>query len=107
MEETLKEIVNHLRNLGDGKIQPIDASCGLCWEISENFYVQLHALVMFSLYPNFSGSAEYPIPHSEFKASHAFNHFDNLWDDSAYGNERRKFCLWCADEIERTGGLRT
>lgn len=96
-----KEAAEHCRRLGLKEIDPSIRMVGLCHEISLKYLIHLSNEIDFSLYPNFSGDLIYPIKSpcgtdpGEF-----YNNCRDAWQ-GLYGDERRKFCLWAADELEK------
>lgn len=97
-----RKIAEHCRKLGNGKIEPYNTRHGLCREIYDNYQVDIYKLVDFEKYPEFSGDEYYPVKHPWFKdARDAYQEQRNLLWVGEYGEARRKFCLWVADEITR------
>lgn len=104
-----QEMVDYCRNMGNRKIKPRRKAFGLCTEFKEEFENQgvmtnLGHHIDFTKYPNFSGNPHYPIKSFNNRYAPITKHklTKNLWDKrTKYGKERYKFCLWCADELER------
>lgn len=89
-------VAQHLRNLGEGTVQPSIKRLGVCSELKIKFNIKDDFLVeMFSEWPEHDGAEpEFPVAErSEFMR-------DNLWNDSEYGRKRRRLCLWLADKFD-------
>ena len=97
-----QEMVDYCRSVGNGK-KEIKGEYGFCRYFYDVFDISLTFLIEFSLYPSFSGYKAYPVPHP-MGAKEAYEQLvlrqDAAWMGK-YGDERRKFCRWCADELER------
>jgi len=101
--ETKLEMIKYLRGLASGKIKPRILAIGLCNNFHFKFNVNIMALVKFKNFPEYSGDEVYPIksPNKEIIALDYYELVENAWI-GRYGNSRKRFCAWCADEIERT-----
>lgn len=104
-----QEMVEYCRQLGTGEIKPKRKAFGLCDNFNPYFNIihrksTLEYMIDFTQYPNFSGITAYPIK-SFSTTSNPFNMYlvtNDKWNRyTKYGRERYKFCLWCADELER------
>ena len=89
-----------LRDLGTGKRRPKCSAEGLC--------VEMCAFRMVSdlapKWSEYSGNNEYPVPHPTLDPYDAFWSRKQLWRNDAYGDARRRLCLFLADELERLEG---
>lgn len=96
-----KQIIAHLRGLGSGEIIPSSKRMGVCWIIEDLFLdkQEFDQLVDFTKYPNYSECEAFPIKHSELRPVKAFLGIRNKWEGE-YGDNRRNFCMWCADYLE-------
>lgn len=103
--EIKQYMADYCRQLGNNEIEPRIITNGLCFNFKVEFDEHLEHLIDFAKYPNFSGHEGYPIksfndergPYEKF-----ISWPTNKWDRRTnYGKERYKFCLWCADELER------
>ena len=97
-----QRMLDYCRNLGNGVIEPSYLGAGLCTNFHILFNNWVEKYIDFSDYPNFSGDIEYPLKsRNKTKAPHEYyGAHENLWVHKR-GEERRKFCLWCADELEK------
>lgn len=108
MIEITQEMIDFCRDLGTGKRKPQFIHSGLCGNFFEEFWftdTKLSHTLDFTEYPNFSGNILYPIksPIQQYDSEDIYDDWDiEKWDArTKYGKERRRFCLWCADELER------
>lgn len=106
MNKTFKrKIMIHLRKLGNREIKPKNSNVGICSELSNKFDV--YNVVTFidkrtKTWPKFTGYFGYPIPHSKYNASMAFQMLANLWDArTTYGKDRLELCLHIADVLKK------
>jgi hypothetical protein len=82
---TLHEELLYLKERG-----PRDRANGICANITKGYELQL--MKLFKMWPKFSGSLLYPVPHSGIGASLAYNTIQDLWDKSTeYGRDRWEF----------------
>jgi len=96
-------MINHLRKLSTGEIQPKDDELGICAEI-ESFFSDSDSDEIMQLskkWPEFSGDRHFPVPNKSRSAQKAFMFIDYLWGDDDYGDARRRLCAWLADELEK------
>jgi hypothetical protein len=100
-----KEMIDYVRGLGDGTIRPRFKYTGLCQNFKDKVGASLYDLVDFTKYPNFSGSISYPIKSFNKRCTHEGYYESDVskWTGK-YGKERKQFCLWVADELERSYG---
>lgn len=97
-----KQLIKHLRKLGNGEIKPINACHGICVELGSIPH-DFNIYTVADFWPEHSGDISYFIPHpdSDLTPSEAYHGLNDLWDDSLYADTRREFCLWLADELEK------
>ncbi len=102
-----KEVVQHLRALADGDMDPFNPNLGLCYEMNKvayNFWFHIREFGQLSefweAYPGFSGSYSYPLGNGRedyLKASDA----GTQWNvTTEYGKLRREACGALATFIE-------
>jgi len=103
MKVYYEELIEHLRELGDGDIQPQCLREGLCDELITLFDTPYSVIHLAKSWDKYSGDAHYPVPHPS-KNSYAayYGGFYNgcLWGNSEYAENRRELCHHIADEIE-------
>lgn len=93
----------HLRKLGTGEVLPVEADCGICYELERmlpTYKGVRHVIKLMQSWPEYSGDEDYPVPHFMLPASDAYHYVDDLWGDDEYGNARRRLCTWLADQLE-------
>lgn len=99
-----QKMVDYCRDMGDGVIKPANTYVGLCENFCKIFNKNLEKILNFTKYPNFSGNYVYPIKsfNPACNPETKYHSIKNKWDKrTKYTKERYKFCLWCADELER------
>jgi hypothetical protein len=96
------EMIEYCEDLGKGKIKPQYLEAGLCTNFLVKFDEYIEYLLDFSTYPNFSGYPALPIksPNENVDAVMFYIETVNKWTGE-YGNERKRFCLWVAEELRR------
>lgn len=101
--EKQKEIVNYLRLIGRGDIEPAYSGTGICTNLSEKFCYCVDVGV-FGGWSKFSGYYAYPIPSTEhgLSSDEIYSRRAGMWSGS-YGDLRKELCLWLADYYERNG----
>lgn len=75
--------------------------------ITNKYKPTLSDLINFSKFPKYSGYHAFPVTASDI--DNAGSHYNKcfrtylggFWDNDEYGNNRREFALWCADELEK------
>lgn len=99
--EIAQEMVVYLRGLASGKVLPRCSETGLCNNFAARFDADIACVVRFEDFPEYSGDDGYPIksPNNRITPHTYYMKSDNLWI-GRYGNARKRFCLWCADQIE-------
>jgi hypothetical protein len=109
-----KELIIHLRNLGNGDVLPRSRRSGLCVELNGLISLQLMNEVhrAWMTWPKWSGSAGFPVPHPKYpkdpgRANDRYyrdgHKFGSIWTGK-YGDLRRKMCLHIADVLEKKKG---
>lgn len=100
--DNYKEIATHCRKLGLGEVTPIYTVTGLCYELGTLFKMDRGKFrELARSYPNHSGNSHYPIPAPDGSdPEEVWRETENLWIGE-YGEERKRFCLWLANEIEK------
>ena len=93
-KEFIQEVIDHLRELGDGVTRPIDSEDGICGELLDMF--ELHDIPFSDAlrgWRHFSGSQRFPID---------WSYLDRImWDEGAeYGSRRLDACHLLADWFE-------
>lgn len=99
---TKDEIVQHLLNLGNGIIKPINTRQGLCAELGRiiGTCAASKLITKYAMtWEYWSGSEIYPVPHSIIIASSAFALCVDKWAYDEYGGSRRELCLHIAREL--------
>lgn len=118
-----ERIIDHLKGLADGTIEPLDTESGLCSELYYFIeeYLGLskprwfdfkcgHLRDTFKKWPKSSGSTAYPVPNPDCvvgeyfvdQAEDIYEERVNLWADDEYGNLRRELCTFVADELQES-----
>ena len=103
----MKEVIEHLRKLGHNRILPYNTQLGVCYELNFRFKFRLDKLnpavgIKYQGWPLYSGDPQFPVPHPTMQdPEKAYVYDRELWEDNEYGNSRRAFCLWLADELEK------
>lgn len=98
-KEFIRNVVDHLRDLGEGTIQPQQKNIGICPILTLEFDVW-DLYDSFEQLPGFSGHRVFPIKHPTLDPMYAYLNSKNLWADDEYGDNRREACLYLADWIE-------
>ena len=98
-----EEIVAGIRNLESHP--EFSLRYGICYNVRNTMGIRLENRV-FHLYPNFSGNTSYPVKHptipDPFEAYEEYEEYgeeEDYWKGE-YGEERRKFLQWLADNIQ-------
>ena len=96
-----KELKQYLYDLGTGKRTPLQREFGICeelrWKTSKFLYG--HIKTLMEDWPEYSGVSNYPVPHPSCPPKAAYYGFDDLWDDSSYGQARRRLCIWLSEQL--------
>ena len=100
--ETKWEIIDHLRLLSMKKVEPRLLDCGICEELRAEFEVNGILLVKrYSFdWSEYNGNYHHPVDHPTKGEEEAYNDVENLWDNTPYGDARRRLCLHIANEME-------
>ena len=107
--DELNRIIKTLREWGSGQKEPLVyyGICGNLVHICTLSRATAENLIReaFRSWPKFSGYQEYPVPDPKalfnFSAARRIYYaYENLWEDSPYGNLRRELCLHVADWLE-------
>jgi len=95
-----QEMIDYCRNLGKSKIEPERMELGLCFAFMSKFDMELSNFINFSKY--YKGcNPVYPVVGGRLKYFLSASLANEMWSNKTkYGKDRRKFCLWCADELE-------
>ena len=103
IKESALEVIDHLRGLADGSIEPADPTEGICTEL----YTVLEdgmgdsycrKVSMYGGWEFWSKSVPYPVPHKNFSDScDAFDRTLNLWD--------REYLRWVLEGDGRTEAM--
>lgn len=98
----IKEMILYCRDLGTSKTLPEKFNMGLCGNFKSKFGTDFPRSLDFTLYPNFSGDRVFPLKSlkKSLYAHQYYCEYANLWKGNR-GKERRKFCLWVANELEK------
>lgn len=113
-------VAKELAGLGDGSIQPVIASTGMCYHVYETFGTARHnsqldfyTEIFYKIdditesWPEYSGSMCYPVPDlaetnpakAKYAAKFVYKYTSNLWGDTPYGDLRREYCTYLAVEL--------
>jgi len=108
--EFVSEVVEHLRDLASGDVQPCQLSNGLCWDLTQVLQLRWQFVGEVALrWPeNAERSYHYPVPsydssHDQRTAYNFYRLFETgftKWGDNPYGDARRRLCDWLADWLE-------
>lgn len=101
-----KQLIKHLRKLGNGEIKPINKGYGVCSELSVCKIATGDAEKVYKIlvaWPEGTGSAGYPVPHKNLTGFGAYDRQDiPMWDRrTQYGKARARLCLYIAQELEK------
>lgn len=98
-----KELANYLQ-----EHEPTDYTFGVCSLISgftkektDEEADQLRDKVqeIISNWPEHSGSMDYPVPHPTMNPKEAFTNIQNVWENSPYGDARRRLLHFVIAEL--------
>lgn len=100
------KVIAHLRALGNKEIEPRFKGVGICSELHDLFATKKssgYELVetYSKLWEEFSGNNEYPVPCTNKEPNAAFTIVWDLWDNTPYGDSRRRLCSFLADCLEK------
>ena len=106
MDKGLESVVEILESWAEGQLNPPDPYCGICYNLVQGCkllaagYGGLVAVAARS-WSEFSGDAEYPVPHEHVSPETAYTAMYDVpkWGDDAYGQARRRLCQHIADWI--------
>ena len=109
LNKTLRAQIDFLRALGNRTVEPKLPRFGLCKNYQNEFDEHIDSNFwyrdMCDDWKHFTGTYSYPIPDSNNPRCSGYQAYYfsniNMWNDAAYGNMRRAFCLHCADWMER------
>lgn len=107
-----KTLINHLRGLGTGEIAPVRGGTrGICCELNHLMgegvitYSEKRVVhCLMTLWPEYSGSADYPVLTPRFSSARAAFRFTSDKWEGTYGAARKRLCLWLADQLEKDDG---
>jgi len=100
------KIINHLRALSTGDVEPIDREEGVCTELKRLFKLDPWPDGLdLSAWPRWSGFRGHPVPAPEsgyLRARHVryYHMTPAKWAADEYGDNRREFCAFLADQFE-------
>ena len=94
----LDEAIKELEYLGNGG-EPKYTNLGICGNVCESITI-LKLQELWVHWPEYSGMSLYPVPHPKYDSHLGLLKTHNVWEGE-YGNNRRKLCLWLADELEK------
>ena len=101
MKAKLLEALKQIREQPDPRI-------GICYQLArkcrdENADYWLSKLQgLFRRWPQFSGSADFPVPHPTQVACVAYSSTQNMWDRrTKYGRARWDLLEFCISELEK------
>ena len=111
MDEGLESVVEILESWAEGQLNPPKPYDGICYNLvhTPNLpaarYVALVAVAARS-WSEFSGDAEYPVPHEHVSPESAYTARYDVpkWGDDAYGQARRRLCQHVANWIRANPG---
>ena len=111
-------VIDHLRELGNGRVMPEHKHAGICIELSRKFDYRLlkasceQLELLYADYPHYSGDVGYPIRNIDGTLKNKesprlwyrsrLDKFSN-WGDCKYADRRRLLCLHMADYFEKHG----
>jgi len=104
-----QEVIDHLRALSTGDVQPMDPKTGVCHEMSSVFDIDLSD-VDYTDWPKWSGLWGHPVPASNdygrrggyLTAITAYQSTTTPnWAADEYGDNRREFCAFLADQFDQ------
>ena len=90
------EIVEGIRNFESHS--KFDAANGICLNVEVIFGIDLQT-EFFKGYPNFSGDELYPVKHPTIPDPFEAHEEEGYWSGE-YGQERRRFLSWLAENIQ-------
>ena len=91
-----EEIVEAIRNIESHP--KFNTDFGICCNAGYSIFIKLFP-EFFRLYPNFSGDELYPVKHPTIPDPYEAFEEEACWEGE-YGEERRKFLQWLADNIQ-------
>lgn len=96
----MNNIIENLRGLASGEIQPGTRDFGLCRELrlKFDFTIPHKAYESWALW---TGRYPFPVPHPTLDPSKAFLLAYDMWSDDEYGDNRRALCRHLADWMEK------
>lgn len=96
----LKAVIEAADALADGSLVPCEPSCGLCTNLSTITGMDCNNLVhtISQDWPEFSGDAEYPVPHPKLSPCDGYRRgrHTGQWSGK-YGATRRRLAKFIAD----------
>jgi hypothetical protein len=94
--ETLVKVIGHLKQLGNYEIEPLVPTCGICYELSELFDIEVDFEV------SDPDIGPYPVPgYDGLDNREAYELRQHFWEgDHKYGRARRALCLEWAKALE-------
>lgn len=99
--EVIEDIIEHLRELADGTVQPSNTDHGLCIQL-RRMNIGVGCMSIMMKWPEYSGNRFYPIKGTDYRSPHfLYTNTRNLWDFSTkYGQARSRLCDYMADYFE-------
>ena len=96
----IKAVIEAADALADGSRAPMFSNCGLCANLSAAVDTDCEHLVLVvaQYWPEFSGDAEFPVPHPELSPCDGYRRglYDGQWSGK-YGATRRRLAKFIAD----------
>jgi len=96
----IKAVIEVADALADGSRAPMFSTCGLCANLSAVVDTDCEhlVLVVVQYWPEFSGDAEFPVPHPELSPRDGYHRgaYDGHWSGE-YGATRRRLAKFIAD----------
>ncbi len=110
-----RELQKYLKGIGEGTIQPIEIEVGLCSNLQtwlQDYYweerlendldiedIAMKLIDKMMKWDKATGTTGYIIPHPRLNPETAYNDLP-LWNQDAYGNNRRELCLWLSNNLD-------
>lgn len=92
---------SHLLRWASGEA-PRDNTRGVCLNLlvlTRDFDLYKKMETITKEWPEYSGNAEYPVPHDTLPPEGAYSWSETLWTGN-YGAARRRLCAWLAEQPE-------
>ena len=80
--------------------------CGICYNVKILMWEDRDEACewlaeKFPLWPEFSGDNEFPVGCGHTDPEYTYNTYGDLWDNSEYGNARRRLLQFLIDEVQK------